>query len=202
MKQRILLALLVIGLIGFVGVGVSNVVKNNQKVQLQDVQLQDRSTQIKQLQLKYNVLNKNLDNELQQKNVNDQKVKQLEQEKADLEKQTQDLQSQLQAKLNAKNTIASASTRIASAIVPSASASSGCGDNEFAAYIYQHESGCSTTALNSGGCFGIGQDCNNTVKTQCGASYDCQNAYFSRYAIARYGSWQGAYNFWVGHGWW
>lgn len=77
-----------------------------------------------------------------------------------------------------------------------------CGDNEFANYIYMHESGCSTTALNSLGCYGIGQDCNNVLQTLCGADYDCQNAFFTTYAIARYGGWEQAYDFWLANSWW
>lgn len=77
----------------------------------------------------------------------------------------------------------------------------GCGDNEWAQYIYQHESGCNLNAVNSGGCRGIGQACPGS-KLPCGADYACQNAYFTDYANSRYGGWQQAYNFWVNNHWW
>lgn len=79
---------------------------------------------------------------------------------------------------------------------------SGCGDNSMANYIYMHESGCNTGATNAGGCYGIGQDCNGAVRTECGADYACQNAFFTRYANARYGGWDGAYAFWLANSWW
>lgn len=78
----------------------------------------------------------------------------------------------------------------------------GCGDNEFAHFIYMKESGCSTTALNSQGCYGIGQDCNNVLQSLCGADYACENAFFTNYANARYGGWADSYQFWLLNSWW
>jgi len=78
----------------------------------------------------------------------------------------------------------------------------GCGDNEYAHYIYSHESGCNTNALNSIGCYGIGQACPASKLDQCGGDYACQNAWFSQYAADRYGGWYNAYLFWVNNHWW
>ncbi|HET7827445.1 MAG TPA: LysM domain-containing protein [Candidatus Saccharimonadales bacterium] len=78
---------------------------------------------------------------------------------------------------------------------------SGCGDNQYANFIYMHESGCRTTAVNPGGCYGIGQACPGSKIAYCGADYTCQNAFFTAYAN-KYGGWAGAYAFWVAHGWW
>ena len=86
-------------------------------------------------------------------------------------------------------------------------AMSGCGDNQYAAYIYGQESGgrvtgnCNPSAVNAGGCRGIGQACPGG-KLPCGADYACQNAWFNNYAIERYGSWAVAYNFHKANGWW
>lgn len=85
-----------------------------------------------------------------------------------------------------------------------------CGDTPLAHFIYSHESGCSTSQW-TGSCYGIGQDCNNIVYARCGASYACQNAYFTDYMLRRYGSWANAYAFGMaqgtpgvndGWGWW
>jgi hypothetical protein len=84
---------------------------------------------------------------------------------------------------------------VASAVV------AGCGDNQYAQFIYQHESGCNLNAVNGGGCRGIGQACPGN-KLPCGADYACQNQFFSSYAIGRYGSWEAAYAFWVSNRWW
>jgi hypothetical protein len=78
-----------------------------------------------------------------------------------------------------------------------------CGDNVYKQYIYQKESGCRTNAINpNGGACGIGQalPCS---KLPCTLSdFACQDAWFSNYAITRYGSWEAAYNFWLSHRWW
>jgi len=87
------------------------------------------------------------------------------------------------------------------AAVPQAAATSGCGDNSYAAFIYMHESGCRTTALSANGCYGIGQACPASKIAYCGADYACQNAYFTAYA-GKYGGWAEAYAFWISHGWW
>lgn len=82
-------------------------------------------------------------------------------------------------------------------------ASSGCGDNFYANYIYSHESSCMTHNPNSSGCDGIGQACPaSKVIGQCGYDYACQNAWFTQYAIDRYGGWAGAYAFWLNNHWW
>lgn len=84
---------------------------------------------------------------------------------------------------------------------PSPSVIPGCGDNEYAQFIYQKESGCNLNAENPGGCRGIGQACPGS-KLPCGADYACQNAWFTKYANDRYGGWAGAYAFWQANGWW
>lgn len=77
-----------------------------------------------------------------------------------------------------------------------------CGDNQYKQFIYQHESGCNTAAVNSIGCKGIGQACPGSKIAHCGNDFACQDKWFSNYAIQRYGSWAAAYNFWVANNWW
>lgn len=88
-------------------------------------------------------------------------------------------------------------------VVTPAPTSGDCfGVNPYAAYIYQHESGCRLDAVNGGGCAGIGQACPGS-KLPCSLSdAPCQLAYFESYALGRYGSWEAAYQFWLSHGWW
>ena len=74
--------------------------------------------------------------------------------------------------------------------------------NSAKAYIYARESGNNPNATNPNGCYGLGQDCNGVLRAQCGADYACQDAYFDGYATRRYGSWEGALNFWQNNGWW
>jgi hypothetical protein len=145
----------------------------------------------------------------QLKNTHDQK-QQLEQKSQDQEKQIQDLNGQLQAKKAEREAIAAAAARTitltgrasAAAAMPAApSVIAGCGDNSYAQFIYQHESGCNLNAVNAGGCRGIGQACPGS-KLPCGADYACQNAFFTQYANDRYGGWSGAYSAWIAQGWW
>ena len=68
---------------------------------------------------------------------------------------------------------------------------------EAKAFIYFKESSNNPTAQNAGGCYGLGQDCNGIVKDKCGASYECQDTFFTDYAFRRYGSWQAAKAFWL-----
>lgn len=76
-----------------------------------------------------------------------------------------------------------------------------CGTDPYMAFIYSHESGCRTTAVNSIGCRGLGQACPGS-KLPCGADWACQDAWFKNYALQRYGSFLAAYNFWLAHRWW
>jgi hypothetical protein len=71
-------------------------------------------------------------------------------------------------------------------------------------YIYLKESGNNPTRYNSQGCVGLGQACpGSKLLAACPKlDYACEDAWFTRYAISRYGSWEGAYRFWVANHWW
>lgn len=190
-------------IVGFATLAVHGAIGHKNKLQIKEVELKSTSSDLKDLQLQYEVLDKNLNTQLQKQNVDEAEVKKLQEEKQRLEKEKQDLQTQLQAKLDAKNKAQSAEKAIANAVLPTASAAvSNCGDNEYARYIYMKESGCRTTARNPQGCYGIGQSCPASKIAHCGSDYACQNAWFTGYAISRYGSWQKAYQFWLANHWW
>jgi hypothetical protein len=74
--------------------------------------------------------------------------------------------------------------------------------NPHASFIYQRESGCRTDAYNAGGCRGLGQACPGSKLPCSDQDFACQHAWFESYALARYGSWEAAYHFWLGHHWW
>ncbi|CAB4182770.1 hypothetical protein UFOVP1439_41 [uncultured Caudovirales phage] len=125
---------------------------------------------------------------------------QIEQQKKldEVNKQLEETKKQLEAKRN------SATAYAAEAPQPSVVSVVNCGDNVYKQYIYQHESGCRTDAVNSIGCTGIGQACpGSKIRNVCpDLNFACQDAWFSNYAIQRYGSWAGAYQFWVNNHWW
>lgn len=76
------------------------------------------------------------------------------------------------------------------------------GVNAYAAWIYMRESGCNPANPNNPNCEGIGQSCPRGKMPCTWEDVACQLAYFEDYAIRRYGSWEGAYAFWLGNGWW
>lgn len=78
-------------------------------------------------------------------------------------------------------------------------------DNTYKLFIYNKESGNNPARYNSSGCLGLGQACPaSKLLKVCPDIHDyaCQDAWFTNYAISRYGSWAGAYQFWLGHHWW
>lgn len=129
--------------------------------------------------------------------------KQREQQIQQLNQQLQDAQKQLQARAAAK----AAQTAYAAETPAGYTVTDGCGDNEYAHYIYMHESGCRTNAIGSvetglGRACGIGQAL-PCAKLPCALDdYACENQFFTNYAISRYGSWYNAYVYWVNHGNW
>lgn len=75
-----------------------------------------------------------------------------------------------------------------------------------AEFIISRESGWRLTARNSGGCLGLGQACPGSKLIAACPDYAndpvCQIRFFNGYAVGRYGSWNGAYNFWQVNHWW
>lgn len=169
--------------------GLHNIQQNHRKLNLQKIQIQSTELRLKTLQSDYDSAIK----QVEEGKLTEQQLKDLQQKLEQLEKEKKDLQNQLQAKANKNRVYAEA---------PPQTSINGCGDNVYAHYIYMKESGCRTTALNSLGCYGIGQSCPASKIAHCGADYACQNAWFTDYAVKRYGGWQQAYQFWISHHWW
>ena len=119
-------------------------------------------------------------------------IKKIESEKAEFEKQ-------LQAKRDTPKVYAEAVQEPIQAVVEPKTYS--LPENEAKAFIYSKESGNNPGAINSIGCRGLGQACPGD-KLPCGDDYACQDAWFTQYAMDRYGSWEAAYNFWVNNRWW
>lgn len=72
-------------------------------------------------------------------------------------------------------------------------------------YIFSHESSWRPAATNSIGCKGLGQSCATNLEADCPNWRNnpvCQAKHFDRYAVARYGSWASAKQFWVANHWW
>lgn len=197
MKRILTTAILVVSLIGFIYLGLANINKTNHKVKIQDIQLKSKQSDLLDLEKKFNILNK----ELEQKNLDEKKVQELEQQKADLQKQLEQAQHDLQAKAEQKKAQQEKLARAATLSSQPVYASTGCSDAK--SCIYFHESGNRTNAINaSSGACGLGQawPCS---KMPCSLSdYACQDAFFTNYALTRYGSWDAAWAYWQGHSNW
>lgn len=152
-----------------------------------------------QLRLRLELQHKQQQIELKDKTIQDS-TKQIQ----DLQRVKDDLEVQLQSKRKKQAYEAQLASYTKIQLAPVAN----CGDNQYAQFIYMHESGCRTTALNSIGCYGIGQSCPASKIAHCGSDYACQNAWFSNYA-KKYcylgtanNCWYGSYLFWLANRWW
>lgn len=180
----------------------------NDGIEIKKIELKDNSAKLKLLNSKYDQLNVEL-------NKKDADKAKLEKQLQDLQKEREKLQADLQAKLQKKEAdrLAQAQSAVKTAVVGQTAYAAGggymtgCGDNADAAFIYGMESGgrvpgrCNPGAVNEIGCRGIGQACPGG-KLPCGADYACQNAFFTKYAMDRYGSWANAKAFWLANNWW
>lgn len=167
--------------------------------------IQQKDTELNERQYKLETLQTELQTVQAQKADTESQLKEKEAREADLKSQidklNRDLQTkrQNQAKLaSVKKVVPKQTVRKAAPLKPV----SGCGDNFYANFIYMHESGCRTDAVNSKGCRGIGQACPGSKLPCSNSDYACQNAFFTKYAMDRYGSWEAAYNFWQANRWW
>lgn len=79
-------------------------------------------------------------------------------------------------------------------------------DYGYVNYIISHESGWRPYAVSSNGYYGLYQTNQARLIAACGEGWMndpvCQLRSATSYATGRYGSWAGAYRFWVSHNWW
>lgn len=94
-KLTILLTLL---FIGFVGLGISSIRDNQVKLQQKEIKLQDVNLELNKLRLEKEQLNQEFEKATSEKDINEERVRQLEQEKLELEEKTRQLERDLQAK--------------------------------------------------------------------------------------------------------
>jgi hypothetical protein len=131
----------------------------------------------------------------QNEQLNNQKEQETKKLQEDLEKTRMELESTKQAKTQQKASLASTLGVQTAYAAPS---------DDPKMFIYLKESGNDPTRWNDSGCLGLGQACPaSKLLVVCpNMDYACEDAWFTQYAINRYGSWQGAYNFWIVNHWW
>lgn len=102
--------------VGFLGIGVNDLVDRKDKVDFQGVQLKSRSSEIKQLNVKYDELNTELDKVSEQEKAEKAEVERLEKERQELELLREKLERELQSKREEESRLAQASSRVANAV--------------------------------------------------------------------------------------
>jgi hypothetical protein len=77
-------------------------------------------------------------------------------------------------------------------------------DNWYKQWIYNEESGNNPTRTNAEGCLGLGQACpaSKLLAVCPNEDYACEDAWFTNYMTARYGTWENAYAFHLRMNWW
>lgn len=205
--------------LGFTGLGVSNIVSTERQLHLHEVELKDNTADLKHLQLRYDQLNKELDAAADDK----QKIEQLQKDKQELEKERQRLEQELAAKQERQriarertNNAASLSATASAAPAPARSYQSTGGSKEqwmaaagipqnqwqYVDYIVSRESSWNPNAVNrSSGACGLGQQL--PCGKWAGAWNDPVAALKAQYGYvnARYGGYGGAHSFWLANHW-
>ena len=196
MRTRILTTTVIVILLVIGMTGVRHIDHLEDGIKLKEIELQDNSLRLELLDKKYIELNKELDKTGADKKKLEQDLQQLQEERLRLQEALQAKKAQKERDLAVK---------AQQAVVPTVAAAtpsvSGCGDAK--SCVYFHESGGRTDAINaSSGACGLGQalPCN---KLPCSLSdYACQDSFFTRYALTRYGSWENACAYWQKNHWW
>lgn len=79
-------------------------------------------------------------------------------------------------------------------------------DYNYVDYIVSHESGWNPQAQNASGAYGLCQALPGSKMSSAGSDWATnpvtQLKWCNGYAVGRYGSWAGAYNYWVSHHYW
>ena len=205
-KTRIWATIIVATLLGITMVGVKHIDQLNDGIELKKIELKDNSLKLRLLDEKYNELN----TELNKKDADKAKVEeQLKQLQIERDKLQADLQAKKEQK--AKDLAVKAQQAAQATYKPQVAYASNCDSAK--ACIYQKESGNVPCKINGGAI-----DCGYTGSLACGigqawpcsklravcslSDYSCQDAFFTNYAVQRYGSWEKAWSFWQSNRYW
>jgi hypothetical protein len=185
--KNLLITILAILLILFAGLGVTQLVKSDNKIKLKEIQLKDSSTKLKILDDQYNELLKN-------KEVDQKKLEELQKQKEELEKQL---------------TVKKSNVVYASGDNDSIMRQAGISDLYYANLIIKKESSWQVGVINSIGCVGLIQACPEGLKPEMDRLCPnwqndavCQLKVAEKYMQVRYGSWANAWNFHIINNYW
>jgi len=188
--------------------------KYKTKLDYKEIEIVNQSESVKQFEAKFNKANEAINKELENNQVDAQKLQELEQAKQKLEQELQDAQKALQAKQKAKEDSTIAISKQAYADAPKPNTTSSCeswirqaGITEVssALWLVNHESSCNPNSKNpTSTAYGLGQFLNSTwAGVGCVKSSDpvYQLKCMDKYVKARYKSWAGAVSYWKSNRW-
>lgn len=212
-KAKISLAIIAVLILGGFTYLLVNSGISAKNLQMKTIKLESTEAKLKDVNLQVDELK----NQSTKDKENQQQLqKQLEQK----EQEKKDLEAKLQAKLDAKAKLEVAAAKAEQQLTgaqPAAAAPRVSGskvdwmvaagisesDYTYVDYIITKESGWNPYAVNrSSGAEGLPQALPYS-KTNCERGDPiCQLRWANGYAVGRYGSWAGAYNFWLSKHWW
>lgn len=229
-KRNVIRLIGMVVVIGFAGLAIQNIYSLNGQVKLKENKLNNLNIELNTVNDQLKSLQSDLDKSKDSDSAKQERIKQLEAEKATLENEKttlenekSDLKTQLQAKLAEKEKLARAATLSSSASAKSSSSSSkvatnttcynwmsvaGIADNELdAAYkLIMKESGCNPYARNpNSGAYGIPQSLPGNKMAKYGSDWQSnpitQLKWMNEYVHNRYGSFQRALDFHYKNNW-
>lgn len=203
MNIKLILSALVV--VAFTTLGVTDALNQKHQLQIKDVQLHSKTEEIKKLQIKHQDIDVQLQTELQQKQINQDRVKQLEAEKLQADEKIKQLEARKAEKSRLASLVGASKVSAASS---APAPSGGCQAWKLAAGIpnthatntlIDKESGCKWWAKNpSSGACGIPQayPCSKLPCPLTEAGAVCQLQWMKRYVESTYGSWENALAKW------
>lgn len=216
--------LVVLGVVGFITLGIQSVENTNNTTQLKELQFKTLDSQLNEKTIQIEDINKQLEDAKKNNQTSTEKIKELQEQKDKWEQEKQDYESKLQAKAAAKEKLAKATVSVANAVTGSTTAYA-TGDceswlneaginNANARELIKRESHCNPCAYNPGQ-----SDCNYKGNAACGIPQAlpcsklrdvagcsmtdavCQLKWMVSYVMGRYGSWEGAIAHHDAYGW-
>ncbi len=190
-------------------------------------EVENRSEKIQQLKMFYKIINQEIDQLVDRyKEVADKKTK-VEKKQNDIELEKKEIDKKIESTYNIQDDLNSQLTKLekeldlkiieysSNGYITSQEAKEelmksvgiSSSDYDYVDYIINRESSWNYLAVNSmSGAYGLCQALPGEKMSSTGSDWktnpQTQMSWCNDYAIDRYGSWEGAYNFWLSHDWW
>lgn len=227
MKRKLLFTGLITSIVIFTGLAIYGAIHNTEVIRSKNIQIESKSFKLQKLETEFKNLNSDYEKEVENKTLNAEKEQEYQKHIQELEQRYKELEVSKAKEKAEQDRLAKASTKIANAVVPKASASSaitgnkhdwlrasGIPESEWWAVdsIVSRESGWKPCAYNPGR-----NDCNANPTSACGLaqSLPCgKQAKYGHwtdpvanlkwqheYVTARYGGYPQAVAFWNSNHW-